>query len=88
MKNKTLLCTLCIIALLGTINLKAQTFAGIWNGNMPNSKGVVVKDSIANERIYQVSNPGVYTFLTSKRRTNMLLCSLYLVADMPVWPMR
>ena len=66
MKNKTLLCTLCIIALLGTINLKAQTFAGIWNGNMPNSKGVVVKDSIANERIYQVSNPGVYTFLTSK----------------------
>src|SRR5574344_2180749 len=66
MKNKTLLCTLCIIALLGTINLKAQTFARIWNGNMPNSKGVVVKDSIANERIYQVSNPGVYTFLTSK----------------------
>lgn len=33
---------------------------------MPNSKGIVVKDSIANERVYQVGTPGVYVFEPSK----------------------
>lgn len=44
----------------------AQTFCPIWEGNMPNSKGIVVKDSIANERVYQVGTPGVYVFEPSK----------------------
>lgn len=49
---------LCSMAL----SLSAQTFLPIWNNKMPNSKGIMVKDSIANERIYQVGTPGVYVF--------------------------
>ncbi len=66
MKTSKILCTLCVGWLLGISIVQAQTFIPVWNGNMPNRKGVVVKDSIANERIYQVANPGIYTFLTSK----------------------
>src|SRR5215210_7795214 len=36
-------------------------------GKMPNSKGMRLKDSIANERIYRVGNPGMYVFMPSKQ---------------------
>ncbi len=46
--------------------LQAQTFIPLWEtGKMPNSKGIALKDSIANERIYQVGTPGVYWFAPS-----------------------
>jgi Esterase/lipase len=49
-----------------TSSLFAQNFIPIWEKNhMPNSKGIKVKDSIANERIYQVGNPGIYVFQPS-----------------------
>jgi acetyl esterase/lipase len=32
---------------------------------MPNTKGLAVKDSIANERIYKVGTPGMYAFFPS-----------------------
>ncbi len=44
----------------------SQEFKNIWNNNMPNSRGIAMRDSIANERVYQVGNPGVYVFETSK----------------------
>lgn len=45
----------------------SQEFIPIWEGvEMPNSKGIPVKDSIANERIHQVGIPGVYIFTPSK----------------------
>lgn len=34
---------------------------------MPNSKGLHLKDSIANERVYRVGTPGMYAFFTSKQ---------------------
>lgn len=34
---------------------------------MPNSKGLVVKDSISNERAMEVGTPGVYAFFTSNQ---------------------
>lgn len=34
-------------------------------GRMPNSKGLKLKDSIANERIYRVGTPGMYAFFPS-----------------------
>jgi acetyl esterase/lipase len=34
-------------------------------GKMPNSKGLRLKDSIANERIYRVGTPGMYAFFPS-----------------------
>ena len=46
----------------------AQDFISIWKGvKMPNSKGIELKDSIANERVYQVGTPGVYVFEPSKQ---------------------
>lgn len=66
MKNIFFSGLLCCALLLSSTKATAQTFFPVWNHNMPNSKGVSVKDSIANERIYKVANPGVYTFLTSK----------------------
>ncbi|WP_461092286.1 alpha/beta hydrolase [Spirosoma gilvum] len=38
----------------------------LWpTGKMPNSKGLGLTDSIANERVYRVGTPGFYTFLPS-----------------------
>ncbi len=44
----------------------SQEFITIWNDEMPNSKGIAVEDSIANERIYKVNKPGVDVFLSSR----------------------
>ncbi|SFD25443.1 alpha/beta hydrolase [Spirosoma endophyticum] len=45
---------------------KAQDFIPLWPaGKMPNSKGLMLKDSIANERIYRVGTPGMYAFFPS-----------------------
>lgn len=44
----------------------AQEFIPLWPvGKMPNSKGLKMKDSMANERIYQVGTPGFYAFFPS-----------------------
>lgn len=43
--------------------LKAQDFMEIWpKNNIPNSKHLPLKDSIANERVYRVMLPGMYGF--------------------------
>lgn len=39
-------------------------FIPIWNNNMPNSRGIQIRDSIANERIFKVGIPGIYEFKT------------------------
>lgn len=42
---------------------KFAAFIPLWpKGKMPNSKGMALQDSIANERIYQVGTPGMYAF--------------------------
>lgn len=47
---------------------RAQEFIPLWpKGKMPNSKGLQIKDSIANERVYKVGTPGVYAFFPSER---------------------
>lgn len=46
-------------------------------GKMPNSKGLRLKDSIANERIYQVGTPGMYAFFPSSSENKgaaVLIC--------------
>lgn len=57
---------LTVLLCIGTFMARAQSFVPLWNHNMPNSKGIEVKDSIANERAYQVGNPGIYLFRPSK----------------------
>src|SRR3990170_6686459 len=46
-------------------------------GKMPNSKGLNLTDSIANERIYRVGTPGMYAFFPSSQENKgaaVLIC--------------
>ncbi len=56
----------------------AQEFISLWPENkMPNTKGMHLKDSIVNERYYQVGNPGMYVFHPTKEVNNgtaVLIC--------------
>jgi len=56
----------------------AQEFMPLWSGvKMPNSKGLKLKDSIANERIYQVGTPGFYAYFPSaaeNKKAAVLIC--------------
>jgi acetyl esterase/lipase len=57
---------LYFVFLLLASSVHAQEFVPIWEkGKMPDSKGLVVTDSIANERVYRVGNPGMYVFRPS-----------------------
>ncbi|KAA9038225.1 alpha/beta hydrolase [Ginsengibacter hankyongi] len=55
------------VLLLFTCGARAQDFIPLWPvGKMPDSKGLHLKDSIVNERAYQVGVPGMYAFFPSK----------------------
>ncbi|MDQ4141091.1 MAG: alpha/beta hydrolase [Bacteroidota bacterium] len=60
------------------LKTSAQEFVPLWpKKKMPNSKGLALKDSIANERIYKVGTPGIYTFFPSKQEnkgTSVIIC--------------
>jgi acetyl esterase/lipase len=72
----TLLMLTGCIALAG--KLSAQQFIPLWEpGHMPDSKGLHLKDSIVNERYYQVGTPGMYVFRPAKEvntGTAVLIC--------------
>lgn len=47
----------------------SQEMINLWTeGKMPNSKGMVLTDSIADDRLYQVGKPRIYKFLASKEK--------------------
>ncbi len=56
----------------------SQEFIPLWEkGKMPNSKGIILKDDIRNERIYQVGMPGFYAFFPSRQENKgaaVLIC--------------
>jgi len=56
----------------------SQEFIPLWEtGKMPNSKGIVLKDEIRNERVYQVGTPGFYAFFPSEQENKgaaVLIC--------------
>ena len=56
----------------------SQEFIPLWEtGKMPNSKGIMLKDDIRNERIYQVGTPGFYAFFPSVQENKgaaVLIC--------------
>jgi acetyl esterase/lipase len=57
-----------LLILIGISFLKsqAQEFIPLWPaGKMPNSKGMKIEDSIANDRIYKVGLPGMWKYLPS-----------------------
>lgn len=51
---------------LAVLAVHAQEVVPLWQHDMPNSKGVTVKDSIARERVFQVSIPTVHVYEPSK----------------------
>lgn len=54
--------------LLWAYTANAQKFIPLWpEGKIPNTKGMKVRDSIFNERIYRVGTPGMYTFFPSRQ---------------------
>lgn len=59
-------------------NARSQDFLPLWaDGRMPDSRGINLSDSIANERIYRVGTPGMYMFRPSKEERNgaaVLIC--------------
>lgn len=57
---------LLVILLFFSLRLSGQGFIPLWEGNMPNSKGITVRDSIDNGRMRQVGIPGFYHFTPSK----------------------
>lgn len=63
MLNRSLLCLIMFFRISQGV---AQEFIPLWpKGKMPNSKGMELSDSIANERIYRVGTPGFYAFFPS-----------------------
>ncbi|MDR6338655.1 acetyl esterase/lipase [Filimonas zeae] len=56
----------CLCAAYATAT--SQNFIPLWPaGKMPNTKGLNLKDSITNERVYQVGMPGMYAFFPSRQ---------------------
>ncbi len=56
------------ITLLCTAEPAAQEYIPLWpKGKMPNSRGLVLRDSIANERMYRVGTPGMFAFFPSSQ---------------------
>jgi len=63
---------------MATSPKKFSEFIPLWTkGKMPNSKGMNLRDSIANERIYQVGTPGMYAYYPSVQENKgaaVLIC--------------
>ena len=49
-----------------TVTLQAQKIIPLWQNNMPNSKGIALKDSVARERVVQVRTPTIHVYEPSK----------------------
>jgi acetyl esterase/lipase len=69
---------LLVFVLSYCIQVNAQEFIKLWpTGKMPNSKGILLTDSISNERIHRVGIPGMYAFFPSlqeNKHTAVLIC--------------
>ena len=66
------------VLLLMTLQSKAQDFYPIWEkGQVPGTNGIIVKDSVVDERIWQVAVPGIYALPATKAEntgTSVLIC--------------
>jgi len=63
-----------LFCLIASARLHAQEFIPLWpKGKKPNSNGLIVTDSLYNERIWRVSEPGIYFFLFLNQRTGVQL---------------
>lgn len=76
-KNQKWIITLIVLFLSIRIG-HAQEFIPLWpEGKIPNSKGIKLEDSLANERIHRVGTPGMYAYFPSKEENKgsaVLIC--------------
>ena len=56
-----------LLMALMTVTLQAQKIIPLWQNNMPNSKGIVLKDSVVRERVVQVGIPAVHDFMNRQK---------------------
>jgi len=67
-----------LIIIFIAVPASAQEFIPLWPKDfMPNSKGPIGADSVANERIYKVGIPGIWAFFPSaqeNKRTAVIIC--------------
>lgn len=64
LKMKIKFISLCLLLLVASA--QAQQSIPIWpKGKMPNSKGLIIRDSLSNERLFQVAEPRIQAFFTS-----------------------
>ena len=58
-----------LAVLFGICTSYAQEMIPLWpQGKMPNSKGIELTDSIAEQRLYQIGSPRMYAFLAPKAK--------------------
>lgn len=58
---------LLVVFLYNFFFISAQEMIPLWEkGKMPNSKGLNLSDSVANDRLYQIGSPRIYTYLADK----------------------
>jgi acetyl esterase/lipase len=66
------------ITIFIVIPVFAQEFIPLWPKDfMPNSKGMIIEDSIANDRIYKVGIPGMWAFFPSaqeNKKAAVIIC--------------
>ena len=56
-----------VICSLYFVIVQAQEFIPLWpKDKKPGSNGKIITDSIFNERIWRVANPGIYAFRVAK----------------------
>lgn len=59
--------SLLFLFFLFSLSSFSQDMIALWpDGKMPNSKGLVLTDSIAEDRLYQVGSPRIYKYLAPK----------------------
>ena len=57
-----------LVFIITVAKVHGQEFIPIWpQNNIPNSKHLKLRDSIANERVYRVITPGMYAFFPGKQ---------------------
>lgn len=78
MNSKLIRISAALTCLLSTVSLYSQEFIPLWPAaKMPNSRGLDLKDSISNERIFRVGKPGMYAYFPSSQEnkgTAVIIC--------------
>lgn len=78
MAGKRISVIFCFLLALMSGETAAQKFFPIWEpGAIPGLNNIPVKDSIVDERIWQVATPGIYAFFATKAEntgTSVLIC--------------